>query len=290
GKTTTVSVLTTLLRPTRGRAEVAGLDVVESPAAVRKRIGIVFQRSTADADLTGRENLELAAGLYGLSRIEARPRIREVLERMELADAADRPVRSYSGGMQRRLEVAVGTIHRPEVLFLDEPTLGLDPQSRAGFWEYIRSLRAEEEVTVFLTTHYLDEADQLCDRISVIDRGRIIASGTPSELKERMGGDVVEVTVVDGAEDRSPLFEQLSGVTAVAREGSLYRLRCPRGESLVTKVALAAHDANVEVGGILVRKPSLDDVFLRMTGRAYREEGESNGSNHRGPTPEEGHR
>ena len=278
GKTTTTAMLTTLLRPTHGRAEVAGLDVVRRPDAVRRRIGIVFQRSTADADLTGRENLELAAGLCGLSRAESRPRIRELLERMDLSGAADRRVRSYSGGMQRRLEVAVGTIQDPEILFLDEPTLGLDPQSRAGFWRYVRELRRKNGVTVFLTTHYLDEADALCDRLSIIDRGQLIASGTPAELKERRGDDTIEVTLAGEAPDLTAAFGSVAGVRAVARDGAMYRLKCARGEALVTKVALAAQSREVEIARVVVRKPSLDEVFLEMTGRAYREEGDPNGS------------
>jgi len=277
GKTTTTSMLTTLLRPTHGRAEVAGFDVGERPEAVRRRIGLVFQRSTADADLTGRENLEIAAGLCGISRAQARPRIRDLLDRMDLTEAADRYVRTYSGGMQRRLEVAVGTIHEPEVLFLDEPTLGLDPQGRAGFWRYIRDLRARDHVTIFLTTHYLDEADQLCDRLSVIDHGSLVASGVPSELKDRLGGDTIEVTSTDGPTDLTDVLRAVPGITSVARAGPVYRLKCHRGETLVSKIALAIHPSGAEVTSVVVRKPSLDEVFLELTGRAYREEGDTNG-------------
>jgi len=285
GKTTTTSILTTLLRPTRGRAEVAGFDVSDRPEAVRRRIGLVFQKSTADGDLTGRENLEIAAGLCGISRIDARPRIRDLLERMDLTNVADRLVRTYSGGMQRRLEVAVGTIQEPEVLFLDEPTLGLDPQGRAGFWKYIRDLRADDHVTISLSTHYLDEADQLCDRLSVIDRGAVVASGTPGELKERIGGDTVEVTTAGDSADISGALAAVPGILSVTRTGRFYRLKCQKGETLVAKVALAIPPTGAEVLSLVVRKPSLDDVFLEMTGRAYREDEEPNGSRNDRPHP-----
>ena len=287
GKTTTMSMLSTLLLPTKGRAEVAGIDVVEEPEAVRRRIGLVFQRSTADADLTGRENLEIAAGLCGLSRSEARPRIREVLDRMELTEAADRRVRTYSGGMQRRLEVAVGTIHGPEILFLDEPTLGLDPQGRAGFWDYICDLRTHDGVTVFLTTHYLDEADQLCDRISILDHGTVLTTGSPATLKDDLGGDVIALSTSSGA-DVTPILADLPGVLGIQAEDHSVRIKCLRGESMVPALVNACGAAGIEIVSVAIRKPSLDEVFLARTGRSYREEGDSNGlkngprSRHRG--------
>ncbi len=282
GKTTTMSMLSTLLRPSRGRAEIAGIDVGARPEAVRRKIGLVFQRSTADETLTGRENLEIAAGLCGLSRSEARPRIREVLERMELTEAANRRVRTYSGGMKRRLEVAVGTIHSPEVLILDEPTLGLDPQGRTGFWEYIRGLRLKEGVTVFLTTHYLDEADALCDRLSIIDHGRVLATGSPGELKERLGGDIVALSTAVQT-DLAPLLATIPGVLSMQAEDHVVRVKCTRGESMVPALVGACTRAGIELQSVAIRKPSLDEVFLEMTGRAYREEGEPNGhaNNHR---------
>ena len=276
GKTTTMSMLSTLLLPSQGHAEVAGIDVVRRPEAVRRRIGLVFQRSTADGDLTGRENLEIAAGLNGLSRSEAQPRIREVLERMELAEAADRKVRTYSGGMQRRLELAVGTIHRPEILFLDEPTLGLDPQGRARFWDYIRDLRREDGVTVFLTTHYLEEADQLSDRISILDHGTVLTTGSPARLKEKLGGDVVVLSTSTEA-DVAPVVAGLPGVQGIEVEDHSVRIKCLRGESLVPTLVNACTAAGIGVTSVAIRRPSLDEVFLAMTGRAYREEGESNG-------------
>ena len=182
GKTTTVSMLTGGLAPTAGSAVVDGVDVFHHPHEIKKRIGLVFQESTADSDLTGRENLELAAALFGVPRRTTNQTIDSLLERMQIGDAADRLAKTYSGGMRRRLELAVGIIHSPRVLFLDEPTLGLDPQGRAGFWRYVQELRKDHGMTVFVTTHYLDEADTLCDRLAIIDHGHIVATGTPSEL------------------------------------------------------------------------------------------------------------
>ena len=197
GKTTTVSMLSAGLRPTEGRAIIDGLEVSHNAEAVKRRIGVIFQEATADGDLTGRENLEVAAGTYGISRAEGRSRATALIEEMHLTDAADRYSKTYSGGMRRRLELAVGLVHRPKILFLDEPTLGLDPQGRAGFWGYVQKLRKETGMTVFVTTHYLDEADTMCDRIAIIDHGKIVAEGTPNQLKDRLGGDVVTVRVLD---------------------------------------------------------------------------------------------
>src|SRR5580693_433158 len=179
GKTTTVSMLTAQIAPTAGHATVDGIDVFANPAAIKRRIGLVFQESTADSDLTGRENLELAAALFGVPRKEVTSRIDSLLDRMQIGDAAERLAKTYSGGMRRRLELAVGIIHSPRVLFLDEPTLGLDPQGRAGFWRYVEELRKDHGMTVFLTTHYLEEADGICERLAIIDHGHIVATGTP---------------------------------------------------------------------------------------------------------------
>jgi ABC-2 type transport system ATP-binding protein len=293
GKTTTVSLLTTLLTPSKGSAFIDGIDVTRDPSEVRRRIGLVFQVSTADGELTGRENLVFEAGLYGRSPASVRAHIDALLAQMDLTAVADRLVKTYSGGMRRRLELAAGMVHQPKILFLDEPTLGLDPQGRAGFWTYIRHLRESQGVTIFLTTHYLDEADQLCDRIAIIDRGRIIAAGTPLELKDRMGGDTVEVVVAPGATDLSSLLPGLPGVLEFQRSGDRYRIKCLRGESLVPKVVLACEHAGVEIAGVTTRKPSLDEVFLTLTGHAYREEGEplsgadGAGTTHGGPSADE---
>jgi ABC-2 type transport system ATP-binding protein len=275
GKTTTISILTTLLRPTAGRAQVEGMDVVAYPDDVRRRLGLVFQKSTADEELTGRENLVLQAGLYGLAGEGVQRRATELLTQMDLATFADRYVKTYSGGMRRRLELAVGMVHDPRIVFLDEPTLGLDPQGRAGFWRYIRSLRESGGITVLMTTHYLEEADQLCDRIAVIDHGKIIALGTPQELKDSVGGDTLEVSVAPGAADLTPLLHGLPGVHSVARAGDTYRVKCSNGESLVPRAVIAAEQAGIPIKGAIVRKPTLDEVFLELTGHAYRGEGET---------------
>ena len=275
GKTTTISILTTLLRATSGHAWVEGVDVQSDPHSVRRKLGLVFQKSTADEELTGRENLEIEAGLYGLSGSAVDAHITELLTQMDLAGSADRFVKTYSGGMRRRLELAVGMVHSPRIVFLDEPTLGLDPQGRAGFWAYIRHLQEAQGLTVFMTTHYLDEADQLCDRVAVIDHGKIIALGTPKELKDGVGGDSLEVTTGPAGPDPSGVLRSLPGVTEVTRRGDLYRAKCSNGESLVPKAVLAAEQSGIDIVGITVIKPTLDEVFLQLTGRAYREEGEA---------------
>lgn len=272
GKTTTVSILTTLLRPTAGRAIVDGLDVTVAPEEVRRRIGLAFQASTADGELTGRENLEVAAGLQGMSRADSRLRINQLLDQMQLKPSADRLVKGYSGGMRRRLELAVGVIHSPRILFLDEPTLGLDPQGRAGFWDYIRSLRQDTGVTLLLTTHYLEEADQLCERLAIVDHGKIVATGTPSELKERTGGDSVVIKPTQ-PQDLTALLSAIPGAMGVTAVDGSYRVKCTRGEAMVPAIVMACSRANIELASVSIRKPSLDEVFLELTGREYRAEG-----------------
>ncbi len=272
GKSTTVGILTTLLRPSGGRATVDGLDVVDHAAEVRRRIGLVFQESTSDDQLTGRENLELTAALYDVPPADAGPRIDRLLEAMSLSAVQHRLVKTYSGGMRRRLELAAGVLHTPKVLFLDEPTLGLDPQGRAGIGEVVRRMRDEFGVTVFLTTHYLDEADQLCDRIAIIDHGEIKALGTPSELKEKVGGDVLTIVPQRPDVDLVPIVSALPGVVGVQRVESGYRVKTLRGEALTPRVVQACHDAGAPVASVALKRPSLDEVFLEFTGRAYRED------------------
>ncbi|MCI4364952.1 MAG: ATP-binding cassette domain-containing protein [Thermoplasmata archaeon] len=272
GKTTTVSMLSAGLRPTGGRAVIDGLEVSQNAEAVKRRIGVIFQESTADGDLTGRENLEVASGTYGISRSEGHFRAKTLIEEMHLSDAADRYAKTYSGGMRRRLELAVGLVHRPKILFLDEPTLGLDPQGRAGFWGFVQKLRAETGMTVFVTTHYLDEADTMCDRIAIIDHGKIVARGTPNELKDKLGGDVVTVKTAAGASDMSEVIRPLAGVSAVQRQGDSYRVKCTSGETLVPLAVEACYRAGAGVTGVTVKRPSLDEVFLEFTGREFREE------------------
>ncbi len=274
GKTTTVSMLTALLAPTAGRAIVDGIDVFADPASIKRRIGLVFQESTSDSDLTGRENLQLAAALFGVPRKEVAHRIDDLLQKLQIADAADRLTKTYSGGMRRRLELAVGIIHSPRVLFLDEPTLGLDPQGRAGFWRYVQELRKEHGMTVFVTTHYLEEADGICDRIAIIDHGHIVATGSPSELKDRLGGDVVTIRPANPglAAAAQTALALVPGVLAVTPQDGTLRVKCLRGEELVPKLVEACDKAGVGLAGVSLKRPSLDEVFLEFTGREFRED------------------
>jgi ABC-2 type transport system ATP-binding protein len=272
GKTTTVGMLTTGLRPTSGHATILGIDVMQRPAEIRRRIGVIFQESTADDDLSGRENLKLAAALYGVPAAETGRRVQGLLDMLHLEDAAERRVKTYSGGMRRRLEIAASLVHTPPVLFLDEPTLGLDPQARAGIADTIRTLRKEGGHTFFLTTHYLDEADTLCDRIAIIDHGKIRAIGTPSELKEKVGGDVVTIVPTNQDGDHSATFTRVPGVLGVSFVNGSYRLKALRGESIVPGAVQAAIEAGIGLATVSVKRPSLDEVFLEFTGRAYREE------------------
>jgi ABC-2 type transport system ATP-binding protein len=272
GKTTTVSMLTAGLLPTSGQAMVEGIDVDSDPEEVKRRIGVIFQESTADGDLTGRENLEVAAGCFGMSVADGRARAKVLIDQMQLTDAADRLAKTYSGGMRRRLELAVGLIHSPKVLFLDEPTLGLDPQGRAGFWSFIQTMRARSGLTVFVTTHYLDEADQLCDRIAIIDHGKIVALGSPSELKDRLGGDIATLRTRAGAPDVTETLRAVPGVSAVQRQDDTYRVKCANGETFVPAAVAACTSAGAGIVGVSVKRPSLDEVFLEFTGREYRED------------------
>lgn len=272
GKTTTVSMLTAGLRPTSGRAFVDGVDVLRDPVRIKQRIGLVFQESTADSDLTGRENLELAAALFRVPRSEVRGRIDSLLERLQISDAADRLAKTYSGGMRRRLELAVGIIHSPRVLFLDEPTLGLDPQGRAGFWRYVEELRKDHGMTVFVTTHYLDEADGICERLAIIDHGRLVATGSPSELKDRLGGDVVTVRASRSDPEVARLLEGVPGATSVTVQDGAFRIKTPRGEALIPLAVDACTRAGVGLASVSLKRPSLDEVFLEFTGREFRED------------------
>jgi len=281
GKTTAVRILTTLLLPDGGKALVEGQDVVREAAAVRRSIGLAGQSAAIQEELTGRENLEIIGRLYHLSWPQARSRAVELLEQFGLSDAADRAAKTYSGGMQRRLDLAASLVGRPKVLFLDEPTTGLDPRSRLGMWDIIRSLVADG-TTLLLTTQYLDEADELADEIVVIDHGEVIAAGTAEELKGRVGGDVVEFTVPDrarigdaatavatimeraGEVGGEPLADLVTGMVSI-RVGS-------RGSDALIEVVRSLDAAGVEVRGLTLRRPSLDDVFLALTGHAVEEE------------------
>jgi ABC-2 type transport system ATP-binding protein len=284
GKTTAVRILTTLLLPDKGRALVDGRDVVRQAAAVRRSIGLSGQSAAIQEELTGRENLELIGRLYHLSRPESRSRAAQLLEQFDLVDAAGRPAKTYSGGMQRRLDLAASLVGRPQVLFLDEPTTGLDPRSRLGMWDIIRSL-VEGGTTLLLTTQYLDEADELADEIVVIDHGLVIAAGTAEELKSRVGGDVLEFTVPD----RNRLSDAVSAVATVGesephadKETGVVNVGVGgRGSDALIEGVRALDSAGVQTHGLALRRPSLDDVFLALTGHAAEEE-ELTGQRRRG--------
>ena len=266
GKTTTISILCTLLRPSGGRASVAGFDVERQPGAVRSSIGLVFQEITLDDYLTGAENLKFHAVLYGCPPGQVRNRAAPLLEMVGLTDRADQQVRFYSGGMKRRLEIARGLLHAPRVLFLDEPTIGLDPQTRVHIWDYVDTLRERESTTMFLTTHYMDEAER-CDRIAIIDQGRIVAIDTPDALKASIGDDVVTVVTADDATALGEVTRALGVNGEITEDG--VRLRVPRGEEFVP--TLLDNVGGVDVRSVSVRRPSLDDVFIEYTGRAIRD-------------------
>ncbi|MCZ2527828.1 ATP-binding cassette domain-containing protein [Streptomyces sp. SCUT-3] len=276
GKTTTVRVLTTLLEADSGRAVVAGHDVRTHPREVRRRIGLTGQYAALDELLTGRENLHLVGRLHRMGTGAAKAAAGDLLDRLDLGDAADRPVKTYSGGMRRRLDLAACLIAGPEVLFLDEPTTGLDLTSRLTLWDMIRDQLAQG-VTVLMTTQYLEEADQLADRISVIDGGRVIAEGTPDELKGKVGGERLEVTVADPAdvpEAVRALRAAAAAEPSVGQDGRTVGAPLSRGMESVSEAAAALHTAGVRPVEFAVRRPSLDDVFLALTGGSTREGGE----------------
>ncbi len=269
GKTTAVKVLTTLLAPDAGRALVEGRDVVHSAAAVREIIGLAGQSAAIQEELTGRENLEIMGRLYHLTKGESRHRAAQLLERFDLEDAADRPAKGYSGGMARRLDLAASLVARPAVLFLDEPTTGLDPRSRIGMWEVIREL-VGEGATLLLTTQYLEEADELADQIVVIDHGEVIAAGTGEELKNRIGGDVVEFAVADRTQVDTAVAAVATlgeGSPSVDRETGQVSVRVgAAGSNALVDAVRALDAAGVRSEGLGIRRPSLDDVFLALTG------------------------
>jgi ABC-2 type transport system ATP-binding protein len=270
GKTTTIQILCTLLRATEGSATVAGYDVTTQPDDVRACIGLVFQDPSLDDQLSARENLEFHAMIYDVPRSVRKRRIDAVLEMVDLHERQRAQVRTFSGGMKRRLEIARGILHAPQVLFLDEPTQGLDPQTRAHIWRYLNELRRSEDITIFMTTHYMDEAEY-CERIAVIDHGRIVAQGSPDQLKEMVGGDVVTATTADDVAAADELSAKL-GVNATVTDGGV-RVEVSDGAEFVPRMI---HALSVPVRAVTIRRPSLDDVFLKLTGRAIRD-GEAGG-------------
>jgi ABC-2 type transport system ATP-binding protein len=275
GKTTTINMLTTLLRASDGTAEVDGLDIHKHANEVRRTVGVVPQEYTADEDLTGLQNILLCADLYGIPRSDSRPHAMELLKLVELDDAADRKVSTYSGGMRRRLELACGLINYPKLLFLDEPTLGLDVQTRTAVWKYIRMLKEEYRMTLFLTTHYLEEADSLCDRIAIIDHGHIVRVGTPSELKASIGGDIIVVGVAEAEPDISAEIAKIGLVKDVKKMDHEYRIKSEVGEESSIQVIDLVRSRGLHVTKISLTKPTLDEAYLEFTGHGIREE-ESN--------------
>ena len=281
GKSTTVKILTTLSRPDSGEALVAGHDVVREAVKVRHAIGCVAQKSGLDLAATGRENLLLQGRIYGMRGSALRARAEDLLDRFGLGEAAGRTVRTYSGGMQRKLDVALGLMHRPQVLFLDEPTTGLDPEARADMWSEVARLAGDEGLTILLTTHYLEEADRLAQRLAIIDRGRVVAEGTPEALKAELHGDAIVVELADGSATDDVVLASLGGVTGlrdVQLEAGVLRSRASNGARAVPAVLAALDTAGVVVASVGVTRPSLDDVYLRHTGRAFAQADQEKGS------------
>jgi ABC-2 type transport system ATP-binding protein len=272
GKTTTLRMLTTLLKPTAGTATVGGCDLLSDPLGVRKRIGYVAQGGGSAPESKVADELELQGRLYRMSKADAIARGAELTEQLDLAGLDQRLTKTLSGGQRRRLDIALGLIHSPGLVFLDEPSTGLDPQSRANLWDHIRRLRAEQGVTVFLTTHYLDEADALSDRLIVIDDGRIVAEGTPDALKARVNGDRVEVGVdPEQATDAAEIAGRLTGAQELSVDGGEVRFRVPRGDVALPELLRALDAKGIAMLSVEVHRPTLDDVFLTLTGRSLRE-------------------
>jgi ABC-2 type transport system ATP-binding protein len=270
GKSTTVRVLTTLTKPNSGTATVAGHDVVRHPNRARLALGYVPQESGVDREATGRENLMLQGRIYGMRGPELKRRVDELLQLVGLAAPADRIVRGYSGGMKRRLDVALGLVHRPSALFLDEPTTGLDPEARVAMWEEVQRLAAQESLTILLTTHYLEEADQLADRLAIVSRGRIIVEGTPEELKRGLQGELVTVELQNGrAADAVAVVERFEGARETAADGQHVRTRVPSGAQAIPTLLSALEGAGIAVASVATSRPSLDDVYLHYTGRDF---------------------
>jgi ABC-2 type transport system ATP-binding protein len=270
GKTTTLRMLATLLRPTAGTATVAGVDLRTDPAGVRARIGYVGQGNGGGADQRVDQELVMQARLYGLTPAGARERMRSLVAAFELTEVTDRLVATLSGGQKRRLDIALGVLHRPRLVFLDEPSTGLDPQSRGNLWQHVRDLREHDRATIFLTTHYLDEADALCDRIVVIDHGRIVAQGSPDELKSRVSGDLVQLGVSD-ATRAAELAAAVPGSTELRRGEKSVSFRVPRGDTVLPSLLRELDRTEVTVDSVATHRPTLDDVFLSLTGRSLRD-------------------
>jgi ABC-2 type transport system ATP-binding protein len=274
GKTTTINMLITVLKPTEGKASILGYDIDKQNNDVRNTIGVVPQEYTADEDLTGYENILLCADLYGISREVSKKRANELLKLVELTAFKDKKVQTYSGGMRRRLELACGLVNRPKVLFLDEPTLGLDVQTRAATWNYVRMLKKEFGMTLFMTTHYLEEADALCDRIAIIDHGRIVVVGTPEELKHSLGGDLITLAIKEN-EDVTGLIQKVEHVKEVRKEDGTYRIKAEFGEVTTPFIIEALRKKGYTVTKLTLTEPTLNEVYLEYTGKSMRDAEES---------------
>jgi len=270
GKTTTINMLITVLKPTKGNASILGYDIAKQNNDVRTIIGVVPQEYTADEDLTGYENILLCADLYGISREVSKKRANELLALVELTAFKDKKVQTYSGGMRRRLELACGLVNRPKVLFLDEPTLGLDVQTRAATWNYVRMLKKEFGMTLFMTTHYLEEADALCDRIAIIDHGKIVVVGTPDDLKESLGGDIITLSIKQDV-DITNLVKKIEHIKEVKKENGMYMIKSENGEVTAPLIIEALRKEGHVVTKLSLTKPTLNEVYLQYTGKSMRD-------------------
>ena len=271
GKTTTISMLTTLVEPTTGSAQVLGFDIVKQAEQVRKQIGVTFQEIVLDPDLTGKETLDFHTRLYGMGKAERWAKITELLELVELEEAADRQTKTYSGGMKRRLELARGLITDPKILFLDEPTQGLDPQNRTKIWEYVRALKANTDTTLLLTTHYMDEAEALADRVGIMDNGKIVVEGAPSELINQMGADNVQIMGNGNQDAFCKNVELFPYVESLNQANGIIQVGVDSGNRRLVEIVETANRSDFEIEDISVSKPSLGDVFLKHTGRQLRD-------------------
>jgi ABC-2 type transport system ATP-binding protein len=274
GKTTTINMLITILKPTEGKATVLGFDILKQNNDVRNVIGVVPQEYTADEDLTAFENILLCSDMYGIPRRLAKERAGDLLKLVELTDFKDKRVQTFSGGMRRRLELACGLINRPRILFLDEPTLGLDVQTRTATWNYIRKLKQEYGMTLFMTTHYLEEADSLCDRVAIIDHGKIVVVGPPEELKHGLGGDIITISIKEDA-DVTELIRKIENVKDVKKENGSYRIKAEYGEVTAPSIIEALRNKGYTVSKLSLTEPTLNEVYLEYTGKSMRDAEES---------------
>jgi ABC-2 type transport system ATP-binding protein len=272
GKSTLIRMMTTLIPPSSGTARTNGFDVVHSPESVRKCIGVIPQAMTSDLELSAIENMDLFAKLYGMPRARRKTAIRDLLRAVDLEQWSDKPVRNFSGGMRRRLEIARGLVHEPRIFFLDEPTTGLDPASRLGVWEMLRELKRQRDLTILITTHYMDEADKLCDRIAIVDHGKLVALDSPLKLKASIPGtNILEVSFSDTPDSWLERLKRLADVKRVTAEDHVYRIASDNGPRTTVELVEAARDANITVTSLSVQSTTLDDVFMHYTGRALRD-------------------